>query len=96
MTTLVFDTALSTRIMLTFGHFLWQGAAVALIVLILSVVLRNSTARLRYVSFLGSLLLMTICPAVTFWFVEVGESGSALAQPGEPTLAGESDTLTFL
>ncbi len=33
MTTLAwFDTALFTRIVLTFGHFLWQGAAISLIV----------------------------------------------------------------
>ena len=91
-----FDTALLTRIVLTFGHFLWQGAAIALIVLVLSVVLRKSSARLRYVFFLAALMLMAICPVVTFWFVEADETDPVLAQAVEPTLMGESDTRTFL
>ena len=91
-----FDTTLFTRIVLTLGHFVWQGAAIALIVVMLSLVLRNSTARLRYMFFLGSLLLMTACPVVTFWFVRPVESGPALTQTGGPTLADESDTLGFI
>jgi uncharacterized protein (TIGR03067 family) len=94
MTTLAwFDTALLTRIVLTFGHFLWQGAAIALIVLALPLVFRKSTARPRYVMLLGSLSLMTICPVVTFCFVQTGELGPVLTQTNEPILVGESDTL---
>ncbi len=57
----------------TLVHFLWQGAAVALVVAILLHVLPVRRAQHRYLIYLFALIVMAACPVVTF----------ALMQPAE-------------
>ena len=63
------DSIFCVRLMVTFGHFLWQAAAVALIVGIADSALRKTSSRLRYGLFVLGLLIMAICPVVTFQLV---------------------------
>ena len=46
-------------------HFLWQGAVLALILLVTVKLLEVRTARLRYLLSVGTLLMMGMAPIVT-------------------------------
>ena len=59
------------RLGLTLLHFLWQGAAVAILLAVLLRVLRKSSANLRYVIACIALALVVLAPAVTFRLVSV-------------------------
>ncbi len=65
-----FDEAICMRLMVTLGHFLWQGLAVGIVALVATMVLRRRSARLRYAVLLGSFLAMTTCPVVTLVVLE--------------------------
>lgn len=52
-------------------HFLWQAAAVALLLAVLLRLLRRAGADVRYATACGALALMLILPLVTMRFVEV-------------------------
>src|SRR5687768_17169799 len=60
------DPAVSVRVCLTIVHFLWQGAAVALLVGIAWPLLRRTSAVSRYRVLLAALFVMAACPVVTF------------------------------
>ena len=49
-------------------HFLWQGAALAVLLLVAISFTRN--ARLRYLLGVGSLVLMALCPIATVAFLQ--------------------------
>jgi len=73
----------------TLLHFVWQAAAVALILAILLRVLRRSTANLRYIVACSALGLMVLLPAVTIHLVPVSASSAppniaAFVLPAEP------------
>jgi beta-lactamase regulating signal transducer with metallopeptidase domain len=50
-------------------HFLWQGAAIALLAWIGLLLLRGASARARYGWACGALLLMVMAPAFTLWLL---------------------------
>ncbi len=60
------DASLCVRLAATIGHFLWQGVAVYLLVMLAGLLLRWSSAHARYVVFLAALLIMAACPLATF------------------------------
>lgn len=60
------DASLCVRLAATMGHFLWQGAAVYLLVILAGLLLRRSTAGARYAVFLAALVIMAACPLATF------------------------------
>jgi beta-lactamase regulating signal transducer with metallopeptidase domain/protocatechuate 3,4-dioxygenase beta subunit len=64
------DETICVRLMQTLMHFLWQGTAVALLALGATALLRRASARARYNVLAGALLLMTLCPVVTFLGLE--------------------------
>lgn len=70
------DMVFFTRIVLTFLHFLWQGGAIAVVVSLgmLMFGLRRSSALVRYGIFLAAMLLMSLCPIVTFFCIRLPES----------------------
>lgn len=68
----------SIKLTQTLLHFLWQAAAIGLVVLALDHVLRNATARLRYGVNLVALLAMLFCLSVTF---------AVVSPPARPALA---------
>src|ERR1700694_5151316 len=65
----------------TLIHFIWEGALVAILYASVSVLLRRSTANVRYAAACIAMLLMLIAPAATMFAV----SGAQ-----EPLVAGES------
>lgn len=60
------DASLCVRLAATIGHFLWQGAAVYLLVMLMRLVLRRSSSGARCTVFTAALLVMAACPPVTF------------------------------
>lgn len=69
-------------------HFLWQAAAVALLLAVLQRLLRRAGANARYAAACGALVLMVVLPVVTMQFVEVSgpvaEAGPPLELPSSP------------
>jgi beta-lactamase regulating signal transducer with metallopeptidase domain len=53
----------------TLIHFVWEGALVAILYASVSVLLRRSTANVRYAAACGAMLLMLIAPAATMFAV---------------------------
>jgi beta-lactamase regulating signal transducer with metallopeptidase domain len=50
----------------TLIHFLWQGAAAALLLVVINTALKNCSANLRYLSSCAALLMMLALPLITF------------------------------
>lgn len=54
------------RLTLTLLHFLWQGVLVAIALRLALVLFRSRTAQVRYALSLAALIVMGLCPVVTF------------------------------
>ncbi|HSB08410.1 MAG TPA: M56 family metallopeptidase [Blastocatellia bacterium] len=80
-------------------HFVWQGALIASLYLIASVLLRRFTSGVRYAAACAAMLLMFIAPIATtlgrYWSAESGQSAvvvePAVAPRTEITAAQSSD-----
>ncbi len=70
------------RLALTLLHFLWEGAAVALAVVIIGGMFRVRRPRSRYVLNLVAMCAMAACPPATFWYL------NTLSMEALPTGAG--------
>ncbi len=70
---LLLDTQFCLRLALVLGHFLWQGAVLALAAAILAGVLRRASSRIRYGTFVAMLALMCLCPVATYFVAPVPE-----------------------
>ena len=62
----------------TLLHFIWQAAAVALILAILLRILRKSTANLRYISACLALVLIVLLPVITILLIPASDSSPAI------------------
>ncbi len=93
-----FDPEFSARFVLTLAHFLWQGAVIGLAVLLLGLVLRRASSRVRYAILVMALFTMALCPLVTYSVIEPGTFVSELASAsaaqsfdfGEPDTANQA------
>jgi len=65
------DDTFSLRLVVTLAHFLWQGAAAALIVAVCNRLLKRASAHARYSFNVAALLAMVACLPATFALVEV-------------------------
>ena len=65
------DESFSLRLALTLLHFLWQGVAVALLLVVVGWLLRRASARMRYVVNVAAMLVLVSCLPVTFALVDV-------------------------
>jgi len=74
---------------LTLLHFLWQGLLVAVVLVLVLWLLRVRRARARYALSLPAMLLMTVCPVVTFLVLE-GVPEEAAFLDGMPPAATAS------
>ena len=89
---LILQDILSQEIVQRLGwtllHFIWQAAAVALILTILLRVLRKSTANLRYIIACLALALIVLLPVITIKLVPVSQPLTAahFAPATEPTV----------
>ncbi|MBN2477271.1 MAG: M48 family metalloprotease, partial [Pirellulales bacterium] len=87
------DASLCVRLAATMGHFLWQGAAVYLLVIFAGLLLRLSSAGARYAVFTAALLVMAVCPPVTFVLLRSPE-GPATTVGGQSPLYVRSEVET--
>src|SRR5262245_27942497 len=74
----------------TLGHFVWQGAAIALVMLVAFRLLRSSAASARYLIGVGGMAAMLIAPVVTLVFLANGSQpaiGSAQTVTGAASSA---------
>jgi beta-lactamase regulating signal transducer with metallopeptidase domain/biotin carboxyl carrier protein len=69
MITTWIDHPLWAQLGLTLAHFLWQGAAIAIVLAAVLWLLRRRSANARYVSCGAAMLLMAACPVATLWYV---------------------------
>ncbi len=77
--------AFALRVAATLLHFVWQGAALALIAVLLNQLLCNATARTRYSVNVGLLVAMVACLPLTF--VILGGPTVELARSNSETSA---------
>src|SRR5215212_3660678 len=76
-------------------HFVWQGTAVALVLLAALAALRRRSANARYLAAFVAMLTLAVAPVLTFALIEPSpapESVTALAPatvPGAPTPPAE-------
>ena len=62
-------TAITHAMSAALLYFVWQGALLAGLAWIALAMLRNSSARMRYVVSCAALGIMTVLPIVTAWVV---------------------------
>lgn len=77
-----------TRLALTLGHFLWQGAAIGLLAWLAASLLRGRYERLRYPVLLTCFLAMPAAAVVTSMLVDVPNP----VRPSSPTADFEGDS----
>lgn len=58
------------RLFLTLFHFLWQGAAIGLVVIVGESAMRGGTPKSRYALSFGALVCMPVCVIATFLLVD--------------------------
>jgi beta-lactamase regulating signal transducer with metallopeptidase domain len=81
---------LVTRIGMALVHFLWQGAAIAILLAVILRMLRDRNPQARYLAAWGALLAMTVCLPMTAYLVPsppvevAAEKGAADRRPSEP------------
>lgn len=68
--TWIIDGSFSTKLTLALLHFLWQGCAGGLIVMLGGWLLQGAAARSRYLLDVSTILLMAACLPVTFLMLE--------------------------
>ncbi len=87
----------SLRIALTLLHFLWQGAAIGLLVVAGSWILRKAAASARYGMYSAALLCMPICVAVTFLSIEVNtpSAGGIAPVPSDAAIGAADGAESF-
>ncbi|MDB5390138.1 MAG: blaR1 2 [Planctomycetaceae bacterium] len=62
----IFDASFSTRLTLALLHFIWQGCAGGVVVIVAGWLLRTAAARTRYSLNVAAMLMMAACLPVTF------------------------------
>lgn len=70
------DGSFSMRLTLALLHFLWQGCAGGMLVIVGGWLLSNATARLRYSLNVAAMLLLAACLPVTFFLLGSPEVGA--------------------
>ena len=82
------NDVVSLRWMLTLLHFLWQGAVIGVVVVVVAKLLRHMSASLRYGLYLFALLSLPCCVALTFCVIDVPERVTTAAPVPPAILAG--------
>ncbi len=87
------DSSFCERLLITFGHFLWQGTLLAMVTLVAVSLLRRRSSSARYNVALAGLLAMTVCPIVTFGLVEVEPASETVnaSLPAAHVVLGETE-----
>jgi len=85
----LFDFPVCASLIVTLGHFLWQGLLVGVLAWSIARMLRGASAVARYRLYLAALTTMAVCPVVTFLWV-ADESVAILASDDVQTLTDKS------
>jgi beta-lactamase regulating signal transducer with metallopeptidase domain/uncharacterized protein (UPF0335 family) len=83
----------------TLIHFIWQGAAVALLLVLLKAVLKRGSASLRYFVSCGAMMTMLALPIITFAILYSDPdraSGSASALPAQSEIGNRYSVMNDL
>ncbi|SIO55841.1 BlaR1 peptidase M56 [Singulisphaera sp. GP187] len=86
-----FDESMALRLVQALSHFLWQGCAVALVVMLAGRTLKRASAQVRYAFDVAALVVMAGCLPVTFALVAVPGSGEPGPRSSALRTAGRSD-----
>ena len=86
------------RLALTLLHFLWQGLGVMILVAAAVRLLKLRHGPPRYAAYLVGMLVMAVCPVVTFLAIEAPQAAQLDSEPSvavaEKTL-GQSDEMVL-
>ncbi len=74
------DESYSLRLAVTLLHFLWQGVAVALLVVVAGRMLQRASAQMRYAVNVAAMLILVLCLPVTFALVDVSQQAAAVVE----------------
>lgn len=85
------DCGFCLRLVVILGHFLWQGALVALAALAAARWAGSASARYRI--YLSALLVMAACPLVTLWVLPAHPAVAPAALPAGPAAAASPTPL---
>ena len=89
----IFSQELIQRLGWTLVHFLWQGAAVAVILAVTLRLLRKASANVRYLSACAALGLIVLLPIITLWIVDVSVPALDVAQAESANLVVNGTTV---
>ncbi len=67
------------------AHFLWQGAAIAIVAGLAGWVLRRTRPELRYAVYVGAMVAMAGCIPLTLWALASGQGGDVFLAQGAAT-----------
>jgi uncharacterized protein (TIGR03067 family) len=84
--TWIIDGSFSTKLTLALLHFLWQGCAGGVIVIVGGWLLRGAAARSRYVLNVATMLVMAACLPVTFLLLETPDHAVPIQSHEAPTM----------
>jgi beta-lactamase regulating signal transducer with metallopeptidase domain len=73
----LFCESLPLQLVQALLHFLWQGCAVALVVLLAGTTLKRASAHIRYLFYVAAMLVMVVCLPVTFALLDVARQGAS-------------------
>jgi len=90
--TYYFSGPIAQRFTWTLLHFLWQGAVLAGLLEIATYLLGGRSIAVRYRLALGTLILIAVCPAVTFWYVRSEPRAAETRQRSPVELTTRRDT----
>jgi beta-lactamase regulating signal transducer with metallopeptidase domain len=80
----------------TLIHFIWEGALIAILYAIVSILLRRSTARVRYAAACCAMLMMLIAPAGTMFVVSAVQTPSQSSDLDAPPTTSQPVTTSAL
>ncbi len=78
----------------TLLHFLWEGLAVAVVLLLLLGLVGVRRPRIRYLLCMGAMVVMVLCPIITF-FVLVGDADWNVGQVDPVATSGITTAVDF-
>jgi len=92
------DSDFCLRLTITLVHFLWQGAAIALAMAVISWCLRRASANTRYVAGVAALVIMVACLPVTFALVQTlpSEHVAEVAEVAMPSIVEPTEVPVVL
>lgn len=91
---ILFDSAVCTDLVLSLGHFVWQGLVIGAFVWLISLGLRRASPPARYRVYLTAMVVMSVCPMLTFlWLGRDAATPAGAQRPLTATEEAQTDSL---